>query len=138
MEIQRRKLPKPTIEISGTSLEQANFTNMGKQKYVQIIQDVAVRLYQTSVKYADEDKNDLPREVTQEHLQHASSTMFSKYHSTKMTNGMIACQIGEYVFSAATGLGAGHITEYWGLALFVFSLCMATGLFVIRLTQFNS
>lgn len=137
MEIPRRKLPTPKIDISDHSLEQANFTNMGKQKYVQIIQDVAVRLYQTSVKYADEDKNDLPREVTQEHLQHASSTMFSKYHSAKKTKGIIVCQCGEYIFSASAGLGAGHINDYWGIVVFGLSLCLATVLFVVRLTQFK-
>jgi len=116
-------------------LEQAGFTNSGRTRYQTTTNEFCDTLFVKAVALGERDKApNAPREVTHEHVRDAAQAIAST-HKDSPTRLQIWCQLGEYVFTAAAGLGAGQLQHAWGIALFGISVAVGVVLFVIRNTQ---
>lgn len=127
-------LTKPIINITDTYLNNAGFTNSGKIKFKETIQDFSNQVFEKSIRYGDAEKGDgLQREVTHDHIKSASFNI-SKIFGKKTNSGWsIAAQIGEYIFTGIAGVGGGNLKDQWGIITFGLGLGLAVILIVIRL-----
>lgn len=116
-------------------LKNAGFTDSGITRYRNTEEAYCEELYKKALALGDRDKaDDLPREVTHEHVRDAAHAIASKGSSGQST-AQVFCQVGEYLFTAAAGVGAGKLDEKWGIILFGVSLTLGVVLFVIRNTR---
>lgn len=129
-------LNKPTISIQDSELDDSGFTNSGKAKFKETIQDFSDQIFDKSVRYGDAEKgNGLDREITHDHVSTASYNT-SKTFGKKVKNGWsIAGQVGEYVFTGLAGIGGGNLKDQWGIITFGVCLGLAVILIVVRLTN---
>ena len=116
-------------------LEQAGFTNSGKTRYQTTTNEFCDTLFVKAVALGERDKAlNAPREITHEHVRDAAQAIATT-HKDNSTKVQIWCQVGEYVFTAAAGVGAAQLEHTWGIALFGISVAVGVVLFVIRNTQ---
>jgi|SRR5688572_32798019 len=116
-------------------LKDAGFTDSGIVRYRNTAKGYCDELFAKAVALGDRDKaTDTPREVTHEHVRDAAVALGQKGRDNQ-TPGQIRCQVGEYLFTAAAGVGAGKLDQQWGIILFGVSLAIGVVLFVIRNTR---
>ena len=66
-------LTKPAVSITDNDLDNAGFTNSGKTKFKETVQDFSNQIFEKSVRYGDAEKGDgLEREITHDHITTAS------------------------------------------------------------------
>lgn len=117
-------------------LVQSGFTESGKARYTQTVEDYAEALYAKASSYGIADKaRDLPLEITHEHVRQGAYSMASSYGKDRSSRWTLASHIGEYAFTAIAGVGGGHISEGWGMITFGVSLAIAVILIVFRLSK---
>ena len=124
------------VNIDSNILNKAGFTQSGSARFNVTVQDYADQLFEKCVHYGDVDKGkDLPREVTHDHVRSAAYTIARSYGRPQTPKWAIYTQIGEYVFTAIGGAGAGRLDEPLGIAAFVGGAGLAVLLFVLRATH---
>jgi len=129
-------LIKPTITTTDIDLENAGFTNSGKTKFKETIQDFSNQVFEKSVRYGDAEKGDgLEREITHDHVTTASLNISKTFNKKNKSNGLIAIQVAEYIFTGVAGIGGGNLKEQWGIITFGLGLGLAVILIVVRLTS---
>lgn len=114
-------------------LEKAGFTESGRHRYLKTVGDYADDLFNRSEKYGelDKDKSSI-LEITHEHVRDAASSIVRTYGKDRLTRWTIVGQVGEYVFTAIAGVGAGNISTPWGILVFGLSIALAIILLVFR------
>lgn len=116
-------------------LKDAGFTDSGTTRYRATAKGYCDELFTKAVALGDRDKaTDTPREVTHEHVRDAASELAQRGRDNQ-TPSQVWCQVGEYVFTAAAGVGAGKLDQSWGVMLFGVSVALGVILFVIRNTR---
>lgn len=129
-------LAKPTISVTDNVLDSAGFTNSGKTKFKETIQDFSNQVFEKSVRYGDAEKGDgLQREITHDHIKTASFNISKTFSKKNKSNWLIAAQVGEYIFTGVAGVGGGNLKEQWGIITFGLGLGFAVILIVVRLTN---
>ena len=116
-------------------LTNEGFTDSGTARYQKTAEEYCHQLFVKASALGERDKaQDMPREVTHEHVRDAAMAI-----ATRGRDGQswlqVWCQIGEYLATAAAGVGAGKLTESWGTILFGSSLTLGIVLFVVRNTK---
>jgi hypothetical protein len=129
-------LTKPTITVQEHELDDSGFTNSGKTKFKETIQDFCNQIFDKSVRYGDAEKGDgLGREITHDHVTAASYNTNKTFGKKSKNNWTIAGQVGEYIFTGLAGIGGGNLKEQWGTITFGICLGLAVILIVVRLTN---
>lgn len=117
-------------------LSDRGFTESGKSRYKQTVEDYAEALFIKASSYGKADQaKDLPLEITHEHVRQGAHSLASSYGKERSSKWTIAANIGEYVFIAVAGIGGGNISEGWGQITFGVSLSVAVILIVFRLSR---
>lgn len=122
------------MSIPDQELDDSGFTNSGKIKFKETIQDFSDQIFDKSVRYGDAEKGDgLEREITHDHVTSASYITSKTFGKRGRSNWSIAGQVGEYLFTGLAGIGGGNLKEQWGTILFGVCLGLAVILIVVRL-----
>jgi hypothetical protein len=129
-------LTKPAVSITDNDLDNAGFTNSGKTKFKETVQDFSNQIFEKSVRYGDAEKGDgLEREITHDHITTASFNLSKTFGKKNKSNWLIAAQVGEYIFTGVAGVGGGNLKDQWGVITFGLGLGLAVILIVVRLTN---
>lgn len=127
--------PKVTIEVDQAVLAAAGFTESGKRKFTETIQDYGESLFERSRARGEADSaKGMAPEVTHEHVRSAAHSLAS-YSLPVKSKLMIASQALEYVATAVAGVGGGHLDKKEGILAFALGSAIAVLLVVARLTQ---
>lgn len=117
-------------------LENSGFTESGKARFIQTVEDYSEKLFSKASSYGNADKaKDLPLEVTHDHVRQAAHSLASSYGKERPSKWAVACHIGEYIFTAIAGIGGGNISKSWGQITFGVSLAIAVILIVFRISR---
>jgi hypothetical protein len=129
-------LANPVVSVTDTDLDTAGFTNSGKTKFKETVQDFSNQVFEKSVRYGDAEKGDgLQREITHDHITAASFNISKTFGKRNKSNWLILAQVGEYLFTGVAGVGGGNLKEQWGVITFGLGLGLAVILIVVRLTN---
>lgn len=129
-------LVKPVVNVTDIDLDGAGFTNSGKAKFRETLQDFSNQVFEKSVRYGDAEKGDgLPREITHDHITSASFNISKTFGKKHKSSWLIAAQIAEYIFTGVAGVGGGNLKEPWGIVTFGLGLGLAVILIVVRLNN---
>ena len=117
-------------------LTDAGYTESGRKRYAQTLADYVSTLHQKALGFATADKaNDANVEVTHDHVRQAAHNIASSFGTERPSGWSIPCQIGEYLCTAAAGVGGGALSTGWGTPTLVISIALGVILFVIRQTS---
>jgi hypothetical protein len=126
----------PLVTLNQAALDAKGFTNSGSQRFQSTVQDYAQQLLQRAVLFGEADKAaGMAAEVTHEHIRASALSISRSFGRPTQSKWLIAAQVGEYVATAAGGVGAGHLDKPWGIINFALGVSIAVILVVVRLTQ---
>lgn len=127
------KAPPPqTFQIEAKDLVNAGFTQQGYLHVFAVLRDYEQELRKRAVAAAQADAaKGTQIEVTQKHVRQAAQDI-AHSAATRSPGWATWTQIGEYLGTAAAGVGGGHLDEAWGIATFGIGLTLGVVLFVIR------
>ena len=109
---------------------EAGFTESGKTRFKDTINDYATSVFKRSLTLADFDKGEnSPREITHEHVRNAAAKLFLKSHRPKWLN--ITTPL-EYIATMVAGLSGAYLNTTVGLISFIISISMGVTLIIIR------
>jgi len=130
------RLVPPLITFIDNDLDTAGFVDSGNTQFKSTVQDYSNRLFVRSVRYGDAQKGDgLPREITHDNVNAASLAMARSFGKPEKSAWLIVCQIFEYIFTGSAGIGAGNLSETWGIVAFGLSLGLTVILMVVRMVN---
>ncbi len=110
------------------------FTESGRKRYIETVEQYSNALFDTSIRLAEIDKaSDTNIEVTHDHIRSAAIAISKK--KGKQGTMQIFLQIGEYICTAFVGVGSGNLNQQWGVLLFGFSIAIGIILFVSRIIK---
>lgn len=117
-------------------LKADGLTPSGLKRYKDAVADFERTLLEKAILFAQADKaSDTNIEVTHDHVRSGAMAMAASLGKGIPSPWAIPVQIGEYLFTAAAGVGGGSLNEPWGTPLFVVSVALAVILFVVRCTR---
>lgn len=124
------------IEVDKSVLNDEGFTPPGVDHFIKAISDYSHKLLKHTTLNADAERlEDEAREVTSLHVRNAAKAIALKPPEKPRSPWSIAGQVGEYVFAAGAGIGAGHLDKIPGQITFGVCLALAVILLVVRLVK---
>lgn len=136
MSIVAKGTPPPLVTVDQQSLKGKGFTNSGVKQFSETIDDYSQRLLERSVHYGDVDKAEgMAAEITHDHVRSSAHSIAATFASPVPPKWVIFTQIGEYLATAAAGIGGGYLKEPWGIVTFALGVSVAVILVVLRLTK---
>lgn len=126
----------PKITIVDDELSNAGYIGSGIQRYKQTVISYAEELFKNATLLGEIDKVDeLPRDVTGEHVRKATVELNKSASKNEIPAWVVLSQIGEYICTAAVGVGASNVSENWGIITFGIGIVIGIALFVNRMTN---
>ena len=123
------------IAVDDSLLAGSHFTTSGQQQFEATVKDYSSQLLTKSVHFEEIDRaSGLAPEITHDHVRSAASVISSTFGRAVPPKWLIPANIGEYLSTAAAGVGGGHLDKPWGIATFVIGISIAVILVVVRLT----
>jgi hypothetical protein len=117
-------------------LTSAGYTDSGRKRYLQTVESYTTTLHEKALKFAEADKAaDASVEVTHDHVRQAAHNIAGSFGADKPSRMSIPCQVGEYLCTAAAGVGGGSLSSGWGTPTLVISIAVGVILFVYRQTS---
>lgn len=130
--VDRERTP---VSVDNAVLDVNHFTTSGKQRFAATVEDYSEQLLTKSVHFGEIDRaSGLAPEITHDHVRSAASSISSTFGRAVPPKWYIPANVGEYLLTAASGIGAGHIDKPWGIVTFVLGIAAAVLLIVVRLT----
>ena len=123
--------------VDSTKLDESGLTQPAKTHFETAASDYASELLRRTVLQADADKasDGDSTEAIAKHVRDAAYDLASNPPDRPVSPWGIAGQVGEYLFTAAAGVGAGHLDKQPGQIAFGVCLALATILLVTRLAR---
>ncbi len=118
------------------NLESQGFTPTGKKRLTDTVDSYKAELIKKSVDFAKTSQVEgMPIEVTHEHVRAAAGKLQNDFGKKTMSGIALFGNVVEYICSVGVGLGAGYISQGWGIITFVGSFAIGILLVSLRLTK---
>lgn len=127
--------------IDANRLATEGFTQPGVDQFRKVIQSYGDELLRRTTLKAAADKTDSStptREVTSTHVRQAAIDIAANPATKPVSRWSIMGQVLEYLLTAGSGVGAGHLDKQSGIITFAVCLVLATLLVVTRLSKGRS
>jgi hypothetical protein len=121
---------------SETELEISQFSETGKRRFINTVSEYQKELFEKSIEFAKATKEkDMPLEVNSDNVRSATIKINQYNSKEKIPTSLIVGNICEYIFTAVAGIGAGNLSESWGIVSLVIGSAIAVILLTIRLIK---
>lgn len=125
--------------VKDLSLTTRGFTNSGVKHFRETVRDYSQCLLERAVHYGDIVKADgMPAEITHDHVRSSAHSIAQGFGTPERPKWLIATQIGEYLGTAAAGVGAGYLKDPWGIVTFALGVSTAVILVAVRLNTWKT
>ncbi|MBI1929613.1 hypothetical protein HYR99_35870 [Candidatus Poribacteria bacterium] len=127
--------PSP-VTVDTTALNTMGFTPSGLKHFRETVLDYSQQLLERAVHRGDADKaQGMEREITHDHVRASAHSIARSFGAPLCSKWLVVAQVGEYLSTAAAGVGGGHLDKPWGIICFALGVSMAVILVVVRLTR---
>lgn len=127
--------PPPSLaDVNQAELKTRGFTESGARQYSSTVIDYATRLFDNATHLGEATKApNMPAEIGHDHVRSAALLIARSFGAPTRSGWSVVGQVGEYLATAAAGVGGGHLDKAPGIISFGVGVSVAVILVVARL-----